>query len=213
MSNLTSSLRRVLLAAVEDYDWLVRSLAYDQLATLKTSPTGPTSRCALRSELARNALITPTVADFVTSARKLDEQDDPDLFETVFGWLKAKLVSTLPDTEWNTARYHLDSTPELFGETIEIPGRPGTFVIQLAKDTFELHRDRDIWPAANTVFAWTIAKRLRALKPRTLVLVCAPVSPDVIASLVRPLEPGEVLMGPVVFGFRLYESAPASPPG
>ena len=86
-----------------------------------------------------------------------------------------------------------------------------TFVIRLAKDTFDLHRDRDIWPAANMVFAWAVAQRIRAVKARTLVLVCAPVAEDVIASLVRSLEPGEVLMGPVVFGFHLYEqqSAPA----
>jgi hypothetical protein len=204
-------LSNILLSVVQDYDWEVRTLAYERLAALPALSRSHEVVEALRIASLGEALSSSSVQTFISDTTEMHQAADPKLFGELVHWVLAKLVSTLPDPAWRAAFVHVDPVNQLFGEIVAIPKHADTTVIRLAKDTFELHRDRDIWPAANTVLAWSVAKRLRAALPRAFVLVCAPLPDSAIASLLWPLAPGEVLMGPILFGFRLFEESAAPP--
>ena len=133
----------------------------------------------------------------------MSETSDPETFTTCISWLRRKLTSTLPDEiDWSEAASLSDSV-EIYGEHLTEGVPDDVDLIRLAKDASELPRDRSIWPATNLVLAWTQARKLRAKSPRTLLLACADLHTKELVSELPKLEPGELVLGPVFFGFSL----------
>jgi hypothetical protein len=122
--------------------------------------------------------------------------DDPTLFDDVVVWICLKLVSTMSDME-----RAIDSEDQVFGEIAELNFAASVVRLRLAADAADLPRDRDLWPAANTIIAWNVAQYLVSDEPPTLLVACGNVA---FFDLEYPkLEPGEMLLGPSFFGFRL----------
>ena len=79
-----------------------------------------------------------------------------------------------------------------------------TILIRVSMDAANLPRERNFHPNHNTIEAWRVAKHLAMRNPPTVMLACADVD---FEHLIPPLlEPGEVLWGPTLFGFRLHSA-------
>jgi hypothetical protein len=191
--------RIVVLRAMGDYDWQTRKAAAEHLR--RSAPPAKGGATALRAVGA-----TLHRARLFADEREIVQRDDRELFDAAVVWMTAKLVSTMPSEDWTVARTHIDEADLLLGELIQVEeNNEQRILVRLAKDSFELPRDRDIWPAANVVFAWQLGQRLRAMKPTVIVVVCADVSDADAIALSPQLRPGEIRIGPTVFGFRLKE--------
>lgn len=181
--------------ATGDYEWTVRMAAVEKLAhpaELQRS---------LRCEPFESPPDRPR-----TAGHEVREADDLASFRWTVEWLKRKLVSSLSEAEdLHMARGYVDPGERIFGEIL--PSRKeGVTLLRLAKDTSELPRDRRIWPAMNLILAWEKACHLVASTPTTLLVACADLHSDLLWETVPHLEPGEVQLGPVFFGFRLREA-------
>jgi hypothetical protein len=150
------------------------------------------------------------LSEFLRSPRPVRRSQDPVLFGQLIGWLCAKLVATLPrDATMEMASVVVDDSKLLFGETygdvLDGATELSNIGIRLSVDVSDLPRDRNIWPAANAILAWEVAQHLLTDRPCFIQLVCADVS---FAHLSFPeLGPGQVLLGPTLFGFRLAEES------
>jgi hypothetical protein len=143
------------------------------------------------------------LAQFLRSPRELAASQEGALFDEIVIWLAAMLLSTLPEPapHPDAVATFTDPLGGLFGELSGVGWDAEAVRIRLAVDSGELPRDRNIWPAANTVLAWKIASKLRSVGPKALVLACGDVDFD---DLEFPaLGPGEVSIGPTFFGFGL----------
>jgi hypothetical protein len=167
------------------------------------------ARLALRADpTVRGAVDAGTIAGealgvFLVEPRLLVRREEGKLYADVIAWLCAKLVSTLPDEATPLSARHFADGAALFGEREEGSLAEPCIRLRLAMDSSELPRNRNIWPAANTLMAWDIARHLLTEQPQTVLVACADVH---FGDLVFPeLLPGEVRMGPTFFGFRIGE--------
>jgi hypothetical protein len=143
---------------------------------------------------------------FLKAPQLLHPSRDAALFDRTIRWITAKLVSTLPALDSTPApALHVDSPCVILGELV--PGEELSAEVvrlRLAMDVSELPRNRDIWPAANVFHAWRVASHLQSDRPRTFLLACADLA---FVELDYPmLSPGEIVLGPLYFGFRLREA-------
>jgi hypothetical protein len=144
------------------------------------------------------------LAIFLREPRRVRRDTEGDLFEKVVAWTCAKLVSTLP-TKGGPLDPFVDPAVGLSGE-LKAPDLSATYIsLRLSMEASDLRRNRNIWPAANTILAWNIAHLLVSDRQLTLVLACANVSFEDL--LFPKLKAGAMCLGPTFFGFRLNESA------
>jgi hypothetical protein len=101
------------------------------------------------------------------------------------------------------------STNACFGE-VEGPITFGgeDVVVRLAMDASLLPRERGIYPCANVVSAWAVARHVIFESPPAIVVACADVD---FKWLTAPrVAPGELVLGPTFYGFRFCAAAPST---
>lgn len=170
--------------ALYDYDYDVRNAANRQLRRAE-----PAQALRSLSEAPEGVPQGPTFDHLPTDA---------------VSWLERKLVSSLgDDLDWTEARRYVDPVAALYGERILT--EDGVILTRIAMDATDLPRERRIYPVANVVLAWLTAFHLAAIKPTTFLIACADLHSDVLLERRPSLRPGEVILGPVFFGFRLHD--------
>ena len=137
---------------------------------------------------------------FVEEPVQIDIDADPDLGELAIAWACVRLTWASEDGSLSTGR--------VFGEVekdVERISKPGqALVVRVAMDVSELPRERFLSANHNLIEAWRVVQHLRASNPPSVFLACANV--DFEHLVPPPLAPGEVLFGPVFFGFRLPDT-------
>ncbi|MDI1436688.1 NACHT domain-containing protein [Polyangium sorediatum] len=143
---------------------------------------------------------TARLDSFLQAPTRLEQEADPAFFERVLAWVCIRLTYASRDGELRGGR--------IFGEVAtpfeRITDPDQTILIRVSMDAASLPRERNFHPNHNTIEAWHVAKHLVVKTPPTLILACADV--DFEHLVPRRLEPGEVLWGPTLFGFRLHSA-------
>ena len=181
--------------AAWDFDQEVRRIATSRLR--RAEPRTP-----LRDALRHAAILGEEVTAFVRSPQRLEESRRPELFSKVLAWVCAKLVSTLsPGLVSAEAESRIDALDILFGELADETLKVEAIRIRLAMDAVSLHRNRNVWPCANVILAWDVARHLVGRNPRSILLACTDTAFD---DLDFPTAASARLwLGPTFFGFQL----------
>jgi hypothetical protein len=161
------------------------------LSNLLTSALGPSS-------------LTERIAAWVKAPRLLQLSEEEGFSVALLSWLCVRLLHASPDGSLSRGR--------LYGEFKPAPPlliEPGARILmRVSMDASKLSRERFFYPTHNLLEAWRVARHLRAENPPSFFLVCAELSFEDIEAILPELKPGELRLGPTVFGFRLHQGPP-----
>lgn len=204
---LVESIDSLPIVDVERRRWLAKMATHDHHSDVRRSAAAKLRRAEAQPSL--RASTVPQVTYIEEAGSQVYESIDADRFQAGLAWVVRKLVSKLPDAlTRKEAPLFVDDPTSTFGEVLA--AQDGVTLLRLSKDANELPRDRKIYPAANLVLAWLQASRLVAARPTAVLLACADLHSEELRLAMPQLEPGQVVVGPVYFGFRLRENVPPS---
>jgi hypothetical protein len=203
--------RPLLLELLDDEAQHLREFAAHELREETTNAFSRENQIKL-SKLVIDACgdnpLAERVATFVAAPRPMNLAEEVEFSEFLLKWLCVRLLYASPNGRLYQGR--------LYGEFAGEPSsllEPGARVLmRVSMDTAALPRERNFHPTHNLLEAWRVARHLRAENPPSFFLVCADVPFAALEARLPALKPGQVLLKPTIFGFRIPQGR-AAPSG